>query len=138
MATPTFLYKILTVAEHAALGDPNSVFKGTWLDQRDGFVHLSTANQVANTLRLFFPLEKHQKVFILQLKFADSPQLASLVKFEAPAGPDHQGGPLPPGDFPHVYQTATEGLILGRDLAATIEVAHTSSGDGWDLPQLQL
>lgn len=51
--TPDFLYHICDRADWEA--DPESaVYLGTLVDRRDGFIHLSTANQVATTLERHF------------------------------------------------------------------------------------
>lgn len=49
------------------------------LDSKSGFIHLSTASQVPNTLRFFFAEES--KVFVLRLKYND---IEKDVRWEDP------------------------------------------------------
>ncbi|EPQ26089.1 uncharacterized protein PFL1_06297 [Pseudozyma flocculosa PF-1] len=48
----TVLYKILTPAEVDAM--PPTGWTGTSLDRKDGFIHLSSADQLPGTLERFF------------------------------------------------------------------------------------
>lgn len=48
-----FVYKILTSQEWIEAKD-SDVYKGSILDQKDGFIHLSTREQLAETLALYF------------------------------------------------------------------------------------
>ncbi|KAN0062288.1 hypothetical protein ACQY0O_005469 [Thecaphora frezii] len=50
--TSTVLYKILTPDEVRAM--PPTRWLGTQLDLKDGFIHLSTADQLPGTLQRFF------------------------------------------------------------------------------------
>jgi uncharacterized protein (DUF952 family) len=67
------LYKILTFSEYSLLTSPH--FIGTVLDQKDGFIHLSTRNQLAAVIDLFYKQE--EEIFILEfdglkdIKFCD-------------------------------------------------------------------
>jgi uncharacterized protein (DUF952 family) len=63
------------------------------MDEKDGFIHLSTAPQLAATLSFFF--EDHEKLILLELKqhlFKES------LVFEAPFPKDSRSTP-----FPHLY-----------------------------------
>ena len=50
--TDQIAYKILTAAEWDALNA--GIFQGTGIDKADGFIHLSTASQVAETVDRHF------------------------------------------------------------------------------------
>src|SRR5271157_5018461 len=47
------IYKLITAAEWEAAW-AEGVYRGSELDQRDGFIHLSTAAQIAETARKHF------------------------------------------------------------------------------------
>ena len=47
------IYKLITAAEWEAAW-AEGVYRGSELDQRDGFIHLSTAAQIAETARRYF------------------------------------------------------------------------------------
>ena len=65
--------------------------RGTFIDLRDGFIHLSTREQLSNTIRKHF--NKHKQVVILAFKEID---LKSKLRWEA-----SRNGEL----FPHYYDT---------------------------------
>ena len=82
------VYKILTRSEWIAAQDAQ-VFKGSAIDLRDGYIHLSTADQTAETARLHF---RGQEALVL-LKVPAGP-LGDRLKWET-----SRGGRL----FPHLY-----------------------------------
>ena len=89
MILETPVYKILSAADAdraRALGHTD-----TGLDARDGFVHLSSRDQVAETLRLHYAGQHGVQLY----EFA-SGRLGGNVKWEA-----SRGGDL----FPHLYGT---------------------------------
>ncbi len=111
-ATPQIVYKILTAAEWQSAVAAGR-YEGSADDARDGFIHLSTAQQLQGTAA------KH---------FADKPGLV-LVAFDAAAlGPrlkwePSRGGAL----FPHLYAplptaaaTSVAPLPLGQDGVPTL------------------
>ncbi|MCR6670383.1 DUF952 domain-containing protein [Devosia ginsengisoli] len=53
MSTPEFVYKIATEAAFAPARGSAS-FAGMPIDAKDGYMHFSTADQLAETLRLHF------------------------------------------------------------------------------------
>lgn len=59
---PKYLYKILDQPPPSPLPE---TLPSTELDRKDGFIHLSTAEQTPQTARLFF--SKHRKLWILEL-----------------------------------------------------------------------
>ena len=85
------VYKILTISEWTeakALGEIE-----TTLDRNDGFIHLSTAQQLAGTLAFYF--KDFDSLILLQINIKD---FKDEIIFEkaAPAG-DRSG------KFPHLY-----------------------------------
>lgn len=59
------VYKILTYSEWEEANNSNH-FDGSVLDQMDGFIHLSTQEQVANTLAIHF--KGQDKLILLSFK----------------------------------------------------------------------
>jgi uncharacterized protein (DUF952 family) len=82
------VYKILRAAEWAAFQD-GGVFAGSADDLRDGFIHLSTSEQLAGTLTKHFVGEVG--LVVLRVAVDADPEL----KWEA-----SRGGAL----FPHLYR----------------------------------
>lgn len=82
------VYKILSRADWASAQE-TGVFEGAEIDLRDGYIHLSTAEQAPETLRLHF--HGRDDLMILQLV---SEELGDALKWE-----EARGGQL----FPHLY-----------------------------------
>jgi uncharacterized protein (DUF952 family) len=80
------IYKIVTAAEWRA-AEAAGVFEGSAVDRRDGFIHFSTAGQVADTAARHFAGQRD-----LLLVAVDASQLD--VRWEP-----SRGGQL----FPHLY-----------------------------------
>jgi uncharacterized protein (DUF952 family) len=81
-------YKIISAAEwHKA--EVDGVFKGSALDLKDGYIHLSTEAQVKETARLHFAGQKE-----LVLVCVDEASVRDELKWEA-----SRGAQL----FPHIY-----------------------------------
>jgi len=87
-----FLYRIVTEAAWEAAEDP---WPGEALDLQDGFVHLSTAAQLPDTLQRFFADREDVRVLALDPRRLDP----ALLRWEV--GP--HGGPFPHhhGPLPH-------------------------------------
>lgn len=85
---PTTAFKILT-AEQWDAWQSNGAFTGAPVDLADGFIHLSAAGQVAETVAKHFAGQTG-----LVLAEVDLPALGDAVKWEV-----SRGGAL----FPHVY-----------------------------------
>jgi uncharacterized protein (DUF952 family) len=111
---PQFIYKVVgrevydaSVAAGRFLGQP--------IDKADGYIHLSTAEQLGETIRLYFAGLGGQVLFQLP-----TGPLGETLRWEA-----SRGGAL----FPHLY-----GEI---DMAAITNVAHVDvPADGrLDLPE---
>jgi uncharacterized protein (DUF952 family) len=93
MNTPEFVYKIATEAAFApARGTPG--FAGMPIDARDGYIHLSTADQLGETLRLHFAGQGG--LVLIALRSAD---LGKSLVWEPSRGgalfPHFYGAPLP-------------------------------------------
>ncbi|TKD51023.1 DUF952 domain-containing protein [Sphingomonas baiyangensis] len=86
--TPTTAYKVLTGAQMAALERDGS-FAGAPVDLADGYVHLSTAAQLAGTVDKHFAGQDD-----LHVAAVDLAALGDAVRWEP-----SRGGAL----FPHLY-----------------------------------
>lgn len=93
MSTPEYIYKIATEAAFAPARGV-ATFAGMPIDARDGYVHFSTAEQLAETLRLHFAGQGD--LVLLAVRSAD---LGSDLVWEPSRGgmlfPHLYGGPLP-------------------------------------------
>ena len=93
MSSTDFVYKIATEAAFApARGMP--AFAGMPIDAQDGYIHFSSAAQLAETLRLHFAGQSG--LVLLAVRSAD---LGNGLRWEASRGgalfPHLYGGPLP-------------------------------------------
>lgn len=100
----THVFKLLRAAEWAAF-DADGSFAGSPDDLRDGYIHLSTADQAAGTRARYFAGVPVVRVTV------DSDALGPALRWEA-----SRGGAL----FPHLYRA------LRRDEVAAVD-------DGADL-----
>ena len=99
------VYKLITAAEWEAAW-AEGVYRGSAQDQQDGFIHLSTAAQIAETAR-----KHYSGVPDLVLLAIDTDMIEKLnaPEYEGMAGKQSEGSPLrwePSrcGDlFPHLY-----------------------------------
>jgi uncharacterized protein (DUF952 family) len=82
------IYKICAAAEWRE-AEAAGVFRGSAVDHRDGFIHFSTAEQVAETARRHFAGQRD-----LVLVSVDPAALGDRLRFEP-----SRGGAL----FPHLY-----------------------------------
>ena len=82
------IYKICPAQEWLA-AETAGVFRGSAVDRRDGFIHFSTAEQVAETARRHFAGQPD-----LVLVSVDPAALGTALKWEP-----SRGGAL----FPHLY-----------------------------------
>jgi uncharacterized protein (DUF952 family) len=90
-------YKITTAEEWRGAEDAGE-FKGSALDLKDGFIHLSTAAQLRETARLHFAGQRN-----LLLVAIDEVEVAPNLKWEA-----SRGGKL----FPHVFAPLDPARVL--------------------------
>ena len=93
----THVYKILPRHEWIAAQDAGS-FTGSAIDLRDGYIHLSSAAQAAETARLHF---RGQEALVLLKLRADD--LGAALRWEP-----SRGGDL----FPHLYAALDPGQVL--------------------------
>jgi uncharacterized protein (DUF952 family) len=82
------IYKICDLASWSA-ARPGGVYAGAPIDQRDGFIHFSTAAQLAETAAKHFAGQSD-----LMLLAVDAEALGPLLKWEVSRGGDR---------FPHLY-----------------------------------
>lgn len=85
---PTIAYKILTAPQWAAW-QKSGTFAGASIDLADGYIHLSTATQGAETYAKFF--KGQQDLVIAEIDLED---LATSIKWEPSRNNEL---------FPHVY-----------------------------------
>ena len=90
-------YKVLTVAQLAVL-EHEGTFAGAPVDLADGYIHLSTADQLAGTIDKHFAGQSD-----LQIAAVDLDALGDAVKWE-----ESRGGAL----FPHIYGALTLDVVL--------------------------
>ena len=109
MANPEFVYKIAT-ADVVAAARAGGGFPVMPIDTADGFIHLSTATQLAETLRLYFAGEEN-----LVLLAVRSHDLGAALVWEP-----SRGGQL----FPHVYGDISPAAVAWT---AVISVAPDGS-----------
>lgn len=91
-----FVFKILRPPEWAAF-ERDGRFAGSADDVRDGYIHLSTADQAAGTMARYFAGEA---VTVLTL---DADALGDALRWEA-----SRGGAL----FPHLYRALDRADIV--------------------------
>ena len=93
MSSTDLIYKIATEAVFAPARD-TTAFAGMPIDIADGYIHFSTAEQLAETLRLHFAGQTD-----LVLLAVRSANLGEALRWEASRGgalfPHLHGGPLP-------------------------------------------
>ncbi|MFA7429053.1 MAG: DUF952 domain-containing protein [Rhodospirillaceae bacterium] len=98
------LYRLLPAADwRQAVAD--GAYRGAAHDAADGFIHLSTADQVEETAA-----KHYGGVPDLMVLTVDSARLDGEVKWEP-----SRGGKL----FPHLYGTVPLEAVLGAELVAT-------------------
>jgi uncharacterized protein (DUF952 family) len=133
MSVPTFLYKIIPLSSPPPSPLPD-ILPPSDLDQRSGFIHLSTAEQIPGTLRLIF--KDDTKVYIAKIgygkvekdvKWEEGSCVAGAsegegVHFHGKCEPNHGEGDM----FPHLYNA----LRLKKEEIESI--AEWERGDTWD------
>jgi len=127
---PTYIYKLIshissTPTSVASLPERLPV---SAIDEASGFIHLSTAVQIPNTLKFFFKEDPY--VYLLRIPYDP---VEKDIKWEDPkaevCGP--RGGE---GMFPHLYN----GLKLGKDEVESVRILHRQTdheddkAKGWD------
>lgn len=102
MSETTRVYKIVAAPAWRA-AQAKGVFDGAAIDLRDGYIHLSTAAQAAETARLHF--RGQDDLLLLELAVAD---LAPALRWEP-----SRGGQL----FPHLYAALDTARVLAEHTA---------------------
>jgi uncharacterized protein (DUF952 family) len=108
MPNPEFVYKIVSRAAFDSAA-AEGIFPQMPIDLRDGFIHMSTAAQLAETLKLHFAGQSDLVVFAV-----------ATADFAGLRWENSRGGQL----FPHGYGELKHSLI-GRQ--ATVAVAADGS-----------
>lgn len=99
MPHPTNAFKILTAAQWAQF-QADGVFQGAPVDLADGYIHLSTQDQVQGTLDKHFAGQED-----LVIAEVDLTMLEDVLKWEP-----SRGGAL----FPHIYGDLPMHAIIGH------------------------
>ena len=109
---PDLIFKIADAAAFAEAQD-EGIFAGAPIDLKDGFIHFSTAAQVAETLKLHF--KGRRDLVLAAVRTAD---LGDALKWEP-----SRGGAL----FPHLYGNLlmsavdwVEGVEVNEDGTCTL------------------
>ncbi|KAI3231048.1 hypothetical protein DTO012A9_6545 [Penicillium roqueforti] len=119
ISQPRYIYKIVPSTAPVREPIPERLTVSE-LDEADGFIHLSTAHQVGNTLKAFFTEEP--LVYLLRIEYH---RVVQDIRWESPDG--KVSAPRPgEGRFPHLYN----GLKLGRGEIES--VAIWQNDEGWD------
>lgn len=106
MQTPQFIYKIATAAALAA-ERPTGRFSGMPIDAADGYMHFSTAAQLAETLRLHFRGQSD-----LVLLAVPTQDVARDLAWEP-----SRGGEL----FPHLYGGPLDLALVAWDAPISVD-----------------
>ena len=99
------------------------------LDQKSGFIHMSTAVQIPNTLKYFFasPALSKDTVYLLRVSYQP---LEHHIRWESPdakvCGPRNGEGM-----FPHIYDDL-KFKLTSDEVESVKEVISGSGEDGWD------
>jgi uncharacterized protein (DUF952 family) len=94
---PAVAYKVLTTEQMAAL-ETNGTFAGAPVDLADGYIHLSTAGQLDETVAKHFAGQSD-----LHVAAVDLPVLGGAIKWEP-----SRGGQL----LPHIYAPLPLSAVL--------------------------
>lgn len=92
----TPIYKLLTKAEYTAL-EQEGVFRGSALDQKDGYIHSSTEDQVEKTRAKFFAHENDVYLLTINPKGLD-------VRFET----SPRSGEI----YHHIYESVPRANVI--------------------------
>lgn len=93
----TIAYKVLT-SEQLGILERDGTFEGAPIDLQDGYIHLSTADQLVGTIEKHFAGQDDLEIVAVDLE-----ALGEVVKWE-----ESRGGAL----FPHIYGPLTLDVVL--------------------------
>lgn len=115
MTRPSTAYKVLTQAQMDAL-EADGTFAGSAVDVTDGYIHLSTAAQLTETVDKHFVGQSDLHVVAVDLD-----ALGDAVKWE-----ESRGGQL----FPHIYAALPLSAVvayspLERDATGQVKLPVT-------------
>ena len=116
---PTYIYKIVPYTAPPPTPLPTTL-PVSELDNNSGFIHLSTALQIPNTLRFFFGNDP--SVYILRIPYDP---VEKDIKWEDPKA-EVCGPRAGEGMFPHLYN----GFKLGREQVDSMQ-SWARSEEGW-------
>lgn len=121
---PRYLYKIVPSSSPVREPLPERL-PVSELDQNSGFIHLSMAHQVANTLKLFFKDEPI--VYVLRIQYAT---VISDIRWESPdgkvCGPRPGEGLFPVSDF---FRESTQRKnVFTNSQTASLQWAEVGEG----------
>lgn len=94
-----FAYKVLTADQYAQF-KADGVFKGAPVDLADGYIHMSTRDQAAETVAKHFAGQDRLVMLMIDLA-----PFSNSVRWEA-----SRGGAL----FPHLYGNLPIGAVAGK------------------------
>ena len=117
---PTYIYKIVPYTAPPPTPLPVAL-PVSELDQKSGFIHLSTAKQIPGTLKHFFGNDP--SVYILRILYDP---IEKDIKWEDPKG-EVCGPRAGEGMFPHIYN----GFKLGKGEIESVQEWERSAG-GWE------
>ena len=109
MAESPFIYKVAT-SDVAAAARASGTFSGMPIDLADGYLHFSTAAQLAETLRLHFRGQRE-----LALLAVPAGVFGAALRWEP-----SRGGQL----FPHVYGTLPMAAVVHEATIAVDAEGH--------------
>ncbi|GGE32755.1 glutathione S-transferase [Marinicauda pacifica] len=114
LMTDTVLYRFADPASLAA-ASASGEFRGEALDEQDGFIHLSTRTQLADTLDAHFA-----GVDRIALAEIDGAHIADIVKWEVSRGGER---------FPHAYGAIPFSAI------ETVYLLRRGEDGAWQWPE---
>lgn len=120
-AYPVMIYKLLPTADWRA-AQATGAYPGSEVDLADGFVHFSTAEQVAETAARHFAGQSG-----LTMLTVDGDRLGEALRFES-----SRGGAL----FPHLYGPLPVAAVIGlAELPADLPVDRAVTEALWGAEQ---
>ncbi|KPI36355.1 uncharacterized protein AB675_7323 [Cyphellophora attinorum] len=107
----------------------------TDLDEKSGFIHLSTAAQVPGTLGRFFrlPPGEQSSVYLLRVELAALVAQGAekcVVKWEN--GDGEEGAEWEEGFFPHVYFGDGRMVLEKEEVESVVEFVSRREEEGWE------
>ena len=127
-----YVYKIVPFSTYVPITSSGRlpedyVLPASDLDKGSGFMHMSTAAQVSNTLKRFFraPTPTEVSVYVLKVPYRPLDE-KGLVKWEDP-----DGNVNVEGLFPHIYDNH-EFKLSHEEVESVAELVSESGEEGWE------